>query len=64
MDLSKLTVSEGKTGIDRYSRLPGKTTAEGTVLTIFDMSYFQQEDEYESLNVLSALIRKTTDFLD
>ena len=64
VDLSKLTVSEGKTGIDRYSRLPGKTTAEGTVLTIFDMSYFQQEDEYESLNVLSALVRKTTDFLD
>lgn len=64
VDLSKLTVSEGKTGIDRYSRLPGKTTAEGTALTIFDMSYFQQEDEYESLNVLSALVRKTTDFLD
>lgn len=64
IDLSKLTVSEGKTGIEKYATIAGTSSAEGTVFMIFDMRDLQSENEYESLTLLSALVRKTTNFLD
>ncbi len=62
--LYKLTPSEGKENASTFGRLSNKDNAENVVFAIFNMKREQADMEYESLTVLSNLVRKTTDFLD
>ncbi len=63
IDFSKLPVVEGKDSITKYGVLQGETTGDGVVLLAFNSLKYQPALQFETLTVITTIIKNTTNIL-
>ncbi len=64
IDLGKLVSIAGKRNITSFAVIGDTTTAVGTALAVFDFKEKQPDLQYETLSVINAIIKATTNILD